>query len=875
MNKLDTFYTVDYISGSLSLRKPQEQSLLILEAVLNNINFTKTADYEENLSIIRSLYPTVSDFERDFMSLTFALATGVGKTRLMGAFIAYLYTNYNIKNYFIVAPNITIFDKLKKDLGHPENPKYVFKGLGCFSTPPQVITDDDYKTRNITLFNSDVNLYIFNVDKFNKESTGMRKLNEFLGESFFSRLSNLDDLVLIMDESHHYRAERGSSSLNDLKPLLGLELTATPIVQKGTKEIKFKNVVFEYPLSKAIEDGYTRTPYALTRSNVQFYNFGDEQIDKMMLNDAIKSHENIKKKLEAYAFNNNERIVKPFVLVVCKDTNHANWVENYIKSNEFVDGRYINKTVTVHSKQSGAESEENLKFLLEVENSDNPIEIVIHVNKLKEGWDVYNLYTIVPLRTAASKVLREQMVGRGLRLPYGKRVGDDMIDSVILTAHDKFDDILHEAQKGDSIFKAGNVIKAEEMEDSKTVETQVTFNFDEQEALKDAYGTTNLEQTSDNDKAILKALDTIKIELQEPSVSFKTEKDKQQFKTKIIEKLYNDKDLGEVYKINEDPFSHWISEQSEVIYNQIKDRYIPIPRVIIMDNGIDDYWFLDFDLDISQFNHVPISNEMILQRLDTLSEQIIIDGDHIDFDSLNPHREILSNLRAKPEVDYEKCSQLLFGLINSVVHHYQSKHGENGMKNIIMMNKKSIADLIYKQMMDHFYYDNGSLVEEVISVSSTNRQQKHNYEIAQNLFEDYKGNITSTLFNGINKGVFDSAKFDSEPELKLARILERDNFVTKWLRPAKYEFNITYNRGKQYEPDFVVATADHIYLVEVKGEHMLNDPDVLAKKARAIRFCEVVSNWNAINGYKPWDYLFIPASEIYGNITFAQLAKRF
>ena len=94
-----------------------------------------------------------------------------------------------------------------------------------------------------------------------------------------------------------------------------------------------------------------------------------------------------------------------------------------------------------------------------MESPDNPVEIVIHVNMLKEGWDVNNLYTIVPLRTAASKILREQMVGRGLRLPYGERTGDKDVDAVMLTAHDKFQDILAEAQKGDSIFKAGNVIQ--------------------------------------------------------------------------------------------------------------------------------------------------------------------------------------------------------------------------------------------------------------------------------------------------------------------------------------------------------------------------------------------------------------------------------
>jgi len=54
--------------------------------------------------------------------------------------------------------------------------------------------------------------------------------------------------------------------------------------------------------------------------------------------------------------------------------------------------------------------------LLTVENKDNPTEIVIHVNMLKEGWDVTNLYTIVPLRAANSKTLVEQSIGRGLRL---------------------------------------------------------------------------------------------------------------------------------------------------------------------------------------------------------------------------------------------------------------------------------------------------------------------------------------------------------------------------------------------------------------------------------------------------------------------------
>lgn len=140
------------------------------------------------------------------------------------------------------------------------------------------------------------------------------------------------------------------------------------------------------------------------------------------------------------------------MLVVCRDTKHANWVHEYTKSLAFKEGIYKDKVIIVHSSQTGEEKEENIQLLLDLEKESNDIEIVIHVNKLKEGWDVNNLYTIVPLRTATSKTLREQTIGRGLRLPFGKRTGISRVDSVTITAHDKFDEIIAEAQSGDSIF---------------------------------------------------------------------------------------------------------------------------------------------------------------------------------------------------------------------------------------------------------------------------------------------------------------------------------------------------------------------------------------------------------------------------------------
>lgn len=872
-------YTTDYISGVMSLRKPQTHSLKILEEIVNSVTLRKDMNLKAALGAVHAMYPTCSDFERDFISLTFALATGVGKTRLMGAFIAYLYTQHEIKNFFVVAPNTTIYDKLKKDLCDSGSPKYVFKGLGCFRTLPQIITDDDYREKTISLFESDIHIYIYNIDKFNKEDTHMKKVNEVIGDSFYQFLSALPDLVLIMDESHHYRAAKGSQALNELNPLLGLELTATPFVTKGRRQALFKNVVYEYPLSKAIEDGYTRTPFAVTRSDIDFYNFGDEQLDKMMLLDGITCHENTKRKLQVYAENNKARLVKPFMLVVCKDTEHAAWAETFVKSDEFREGKYRNKTIVIHSKQKGSETEANTRLLLDVENSENPVEIVIHVNMLKEGWDVNNLYTIVPLRTAASKILREQMVGRGLRLPYGARTGERDVDAVMLTAHDKFSDIIDEAQKGDSIFKAGNVIQAEDIQEEEITYTQLSFKTDPDKELEKAYEETQIEKTEKNAALIKKATSLIKEKvsqhIQKTPAHTVTSAQVKEIAAAVSQKLSDDKDLGEAFHENENPLMAWLNQQTEQTHREAVEKFIPIPRIKVTDEGVEEYVFVDFDIDITEFSHVPIKNELLVQNLENMQDRQRMKGGVIDFEGYNPKKILLEQVRSKPEIDYERCSNLLFKLISQVCDYYENQHGTNGMQNIVMMYKRDVGNKIYKQMLQHFYCENGFLQEEVIGTRDYNLQQTYTFKERVNLYSTYTENIKSVLFEGIKKGVFSTAKFDSEPELILARVLETDSEVQNWLRPAPQEFNITYNHGHNYEPDFVVETEDMIYLVEVKGEDKLNDPDVIAKKNRGIQYCAAATRWSRANNYKCWRYLFIPSKKVMPNSTFLQLAKQF
>ena len=147
-----TFPKVNMISNRLSLRDPQRVSLDILARLCDVLPLDKTSSPEELAAALAAVKAEFAqntkfeEFERDFPSLCFALATGVGKTRLMGAFIAYLHLVEGIRHFFVLAPNLTIYNKLIADftLG---TPKYVFAGISEFVTnTPEVITGDNYES---------------------------------------------------------------------------------------------------------------------------------------------------------------------------------------------------------------------------------------------------------------------------------------------------------------------------------------------------------------------------------------------------------------------------------------------------------------------------------------------------------------------------------------------------------------------------------------------------------------------------------------------------------------------------------------------------------------------------------------------------------
>lgn len=883
--------TAQNIKNRLSLRPPQAESLEIINVLCDILELQQNTDLETELNKVNEKYPTCTDFERDFASLCFALATGVGKTRLMGAFITYLALEKSIRNFFVLAPNLTIYNKLIDDFGNPAHPKYVFKGIGEFvNRPPRIITGDNYLYASQTdAFQDEIHINIFNISKINAETRSgnvprIKRLSEYIGESYFNYLANLPDLVLLMDESHHYRADRGMQVINDLKPVLGLEVTATPQVERGGNTIKFKNVVYEYSLAKAIQDGFVKEPAVATRRDFNPDQFSKEELDRIKLEDGVRIHEETKVALTIYANDNRVEQVKPFVLVVAKDTDHASELKDLITSPSFFEGYYADKVMEIHSNQRGGEKEENIQHLLTLEDPDNKIEIVIHVNMLKEGWDVNNLYTIIPLRTAASQTLREQTIGRGLRLPYGKKTDDPKVDKLTIVAHDRFQEIIDEANKPDSIIRKENIIEFDPEELNQRREVIISKSTIEQIFEEEEKKVEEIQDVGEKQKAkeILEAKQTIIQALPRYNRAVKkvTDLTMYEIKTQVVN------DIKERYR--SDPQQQMFIDdkikQIEEIYEEVVEQFIEhiieIPRITIMQSEQVESGFHDFDLNTSNLNYQPGSEEIMIHTLRN-GEVEIIDSNQGKIKYSSIENVVVSELINYSEVDYDEHADLLFKLAGQALEKFRSYIEENKIPNVVIYHKKDIGKFIHLQLMDHFYYKSPEFQKPIIRPFT--RIEPHNLsKYTSDQIYDLRETITpantipSKVFTGFLKACHDRYKFDSKTEKDFAIICEQDDTVIKWLRPSPNQFHIYYNHNSQrYRPDFVVESKDTIYLIETKKEKDLDSPEVIEKSHAALLFCTHATNHTKETDSKAWKYVVIPHGAVRPQMAFETLIKQF
>lgn len=895
--------TAHAVAQRLSLRPPQDKSLEILADILTRVRLLKGVTPTAALAAIREAYPQVESFERDFPSVCFALATGVGKTRLMGAFISYLYLMGKSRHFFVLAPNKTIYEKLMSDFS-PGNPKYVFKGIAEFSAnPPVIITGENYESgigvrldsgKSTDLFGSDIHVNIFNVDKINKEESPrgrpkMKALRETIGESYYQYLSRLDDLVLLMDEAHRYRASAGSQAIDGLKPILGLELTATPKTV-GPRSAPFRNVIYDYPLGQAMADGFVKEPAVATRKDFDPKSVPAEKLEEIKLEDAVHYHDHVAVELDRYHRAVGAPLVRPFILVVAQDTEHARQLRTFIESENFFRRRFKDKVAEVHSAQRGEESEEAMERLVALEK-DGRTEIVIHVNKLKEGWDVTNLYTIVPLRASASEILTEQTLGRGLRLPFGRRVsrGDDdefaAVDRLTVIAHDRFDEIIHKAREPGSIVmksvqigEGGDVSLA----GAKLIETPSVAEMIVTGIQPDIPGLTPepfVFQSTEECKAAEVTLAVIR-KRKLPSVEALRDPRVQK------EIAYEVRELvrpiqGSLEGMVAEPR---IDEIVQKVAATVADRTISIPQIVVIPKRQVTFDFDDFDLEnLESVNVRPIEDGLVIQNLRT-EARLYLARSIDDPREARPEDYLVRYLIERNEIDYDAHADLLYKLAGQVVARVRSYlESDAEVENVLLRHGRQLADFIFHQMTQH--YRETVLGDEDYEVRVTRgftllQTQPMNVVPGQRV-RDVKQAVTPAsetkrhVFGGFRKCCYPLQKFDSEPERRMAALIDGDARVEKWIKPGRNQFQIDYRSGEAYEPDFVVEMTDRMLVCEVKARGELDDADVRAKATAAAKWCRTATEHAPANPGKPWVYLLIPDDQIAGNATLEGLASRF
>lgn len=885
----------------LSLREPLQEALDIVAKLSDELTLDKmpndsdeAAKYlNHELDKVNKSYTTCTNFQRDFPSIAFSIATGVGKTRLMGACIAYLYLRKDIKNFFVLAPNLTIYDKLIQDFGNPAYHKYVFNGISEFvHNRPVIITGDNYNEQGNLFREGEIRINIFNISKFNSDNKGQKKdgialaprikrLSEYLGQSYWEYLSSIPDLVILMDEAHRYHADASKNAINELKPILGLELTATPFDEK---QKPFQNVVYEYSLAQALAEGkYVKNPAIATRKNFKKGDLSEKEIEIIKLEDAISVHQDTKTELELYSKNNGVKLVKPFILVVCKDITHAIEIYKLINTDDFYDGDYKGKVLQIDS--STKKEEEIEKQFLSLESPDNEIEIVIHVNMLKEGWDVTNLYTIVPLRAANAAILIEQTIGRGLRLPYdGKRTGVDSIDKLTVIAHDNFEAVLSAAKDPNSVLNKMSFIEIPEEDLGTKTEVVTSKPVIEQKLENEQVAVNKIENkvnqqkaqnTLDAKKAIINSLPDFNTL---PEVRRVEDLNKEEVKRKVIRQIEKKLNEGQGNLFTADILKE-AEETYEIIVASYKENIIEIPRMDLVLGEVT-ATFNSFDLDTTPFNYQALEQEIIRMGLMDKSVETLKAKSSGSYG--NPVKMIIAELIDYPEIDYDDNADLLYHLATQAYNNIEENiDKKENILQAIFQFKSAIADKIYMQMKANFSLSTPDYVAP--RVYPFTRIEQWNFSaLIKAGYKDYRDIVTPTamvpkyVFRGFEKACHFEYKFDSKTEQDLAFVLENDKKVIKWLRPAANQFRIYWdNNSKRYEPDFIIETEDIIYMVEPKSSANMLDADVLAKKEAAIKYCKYATEFTSQNNGKPWKYLLVPHNEISRTINFDLLITKF
>ncbi|MGA2037587.1 MAG: DEAD/DEAH box helicase family protein, partial [Acidimicrobiales bacterium] len=386
----------------------------------------------------------------DYARYAIKMATGSGKTKVMALTVAWQYFNAvaegrddYAKTFLVIAPNVIVFERLRSDFGGGR----VFKTDPIIPPELRIFWEMDFYMRgDPERASSQGALYLTNIQQFYEragtaDSDEPEVMTDVLGPIPSASTTGVEDFddriaarrvpaLVINDEGHHLHDEDSEWSKvirrlhhENADGLIGqLDFSATPRYQKGGL---FTWTVFDYPLKQAIIDGVVKRPMKGVTAG---------------LNEAPSDAASVK--YQGYITAGVERWreyrdqlkplgKKPVLFVMLNGTAEADDVGGYLRVKypaEFgatEDGEA--QLLVIHTDRSGDVSKKDLDAAREVarrvDEGQSPVNAIVSVLMLREGWDVQNVTVIVGLRPYTSKanILPEQTIGRGLRLMFGDR----------------------------------------------------------------------------------------------------------------------------------------------------------------------------------------------------------------------------------------------------------------------------------------------------------------------------------------------------------------------------------------------------------------------------------------------------------------------
>lgn len=411
----------DRVIATMKLRAPQREALEKFHSILSKSELPlKDMEAEEIRNLFSETF-SLWEFPHPSLEFTFHLATGVGKTRLIGAIMAYLYLSGDAKNFMIVSPRSEIVRKFQM-VCSPDNDKYIFVESSLIDYPS--LFNGDHTVTDYTqnrLFSGGPNIWVLSPQSFTANNARLKNASESDVCSPVEYFSNLNDLVIFFDESHHLSLDDEEDSvwrseLNALNPRMIIGTTASVNENQN-------NIIYSYDLKTCLNE-HKYTKFVRMIPDVKPPMLSDEDYDHLTLKFGLNLLNQKQGYIDNYCqINEVAKQVKAVMLVACEDIDHAEkttrWLQEYLGNKDAV--------LLVHSK---LKENEFIPQLKRIEDVKSPIKVVVNVSMLNEGWDVSNIYVITPLRAMASTTLVTQIMGRGLRLPFENQVGDDNVDTL-------------------------------------------------------------------------------------------------------------------------------------------------------------------------------------------------------------------------------------------------------------------------------------------------------------------------------------------------------------------------------------------------------------------------------------------------------------